>query len=537
MIDDIEGIARFSEQWRVEKDAAGKITKEYKVDSYEIGEGDKKKTVKFLSFIPELGFPGSVLRFIRLQIGKRYKVIGTNEKGHQIWGYVQSPIRHHIIAMTVQYLNFVGGYFFLRYYLGSDLAFASCLLFSVNPLTTQVVGWISGLSYSLCMLLSLAVLNIATYSNDYHVSIPLVVFFTFCSGVTLYIGCFTWIILLFLGLKWAAFASGIIGTFILFWKGTETKAYRVNAFKEQNMAHTTFLNWRKPIVMMKTFFYYLQMIILPIRLGLYHTWGYFYEDPIERIDWLFWAGLSVVAGMALAFYEGGFAIRLGLVWFLAYFFLFTNFITAQQFVADRYVVVPQFGICIILAKLLYPTPLFWVLLGLYAMRTFMHLPTFKNEIDYYLSNFLNFRKSEVSLGNLGVAYMNQGMPGSAVDTWQLATKINPFYDVAWYNLYSIFRANGRHPEALNYLKNCMKAKIIHFKDRWQEELVKYESSHLINPVILPQQAGDHLKEAETFFKSGDKVKEKEILIKFLEAGTEGLPTDIIEQVKKRISEI
>lgn len=475
VIDDIDGIARFSERWIQDKDAKGEIIKEYKQDSYEIDVAGKKKTVKYLSFIPELGFPGCFLRFIRLHIGKKYQVLGTNKKGHDMWGYHQSPRRHHLFSMAVQVVNLTLGYFFLKRFLNADTAFGACLLYAVYPLTTQTVAWISGVSYSLSMVFALATLLVAGYLHDPRWVIPLTAVFSFLSGIILYIGCFTWILLAFLGFKWAAFTSALIGFFILFWKGTETKNFRVNSFKEQNMAHTTSLNWRKPIVMLKTFWYYLPRVFLPTNMGLYHEWGYFYEDPIERVDKNFWGGLLTVGLVFFSLSSSNPAVRLSLVWFLSFFFLFTNFVTAQQFVADRYAVVPAFGICTLLASLLYPTPLFWVLLGLYAMRTFCHLPTFKNEIDYYLSNFLNFRKSEVALGNLGVSYMNQSMPGAAVDMWMMATRVNPHYDVSWYNLYSIFRANGRLQEALDFLKKVMDAKIVHFEDKWREELLNFEN--------------------------------------------------------------
>lgn len=529
-IDDIDGVARFSEQWigehEEERMVNGVKTKvlvaERKVDSYEIGEGAKKKSVKFLSFIPELGFPGCAVRFLRLNIGKKFCVIGKNKKGHDIYGYRQSPIRHHILSLVAHYGNIILGYIFLRHYLGPNIAFGACLLYSVHPLTAQLVGWISGINYTLSMIFSLAAIDLCIYVHDYRVLIPLVILTSFISSVTVMIGCFTGCLLLFLGFKWAALAAGIVGAFVLLWKGRETKDYRVSAFKEQNMDHTTFLNWRKPIVMIKTLWYYFPMVFFPIRMGLYHIWGYFYEDPIERIDWMFFAGLGVLSAGVLAWYHAGFGIQLGLLWFVCFWCIFSNFITAQQFVADRYAAVPCFGICLILSILLYGTPIFWVLLGLYAMRTFLFLPTFKNEIDYYLSNFHNFRKSEVSLGNLGVAYMNQGMTGSAVDTWMLSTKINPHYDVSFYNLYSIFKANGRNEEALAFLKQCLNAKIVHFKERWEKEYAEFglQIEYSKNPAA--KTVDSLFAEAKIYFDSGNILKEQETLAKIL-----AMPTNAI----------
>lgn len=539
VIDDAEGIFKYSDRFIPETiTKEGKVNPEEFIDYYDCCEGEKRHKVKNLAYNPHLGFPGSVLRFIRLNIGKRFCVIGTNKKGHEIYGYKQSARRHHVLSMLVQFTNLVLGYFFLTPLIGSNLAFASCLLYSVHPLTTQSVGWISGINYSLSMLFSLAVLDLSLYLTDFHFIIPLTVLFSFLSGIVLYIGCFTWVILWFLGFKWAALASAIIGLFILIWKGNETKSFRVSSFKEQNMDHTTTLNLRKPIVMVKTMWYYIPQVLMPLRMGLYHVWGYFYDDPIERVDAMFFLGVLTLIGVFGLWHFGTLPIHIGIIWYFTFIILFSNFITAQQFVADRYVTVPAFGICLILSCLLHGTIFYWILVGLYAMRTFMHLFTFRNEIDFYLSNFMNFRKSEVSLGNLGVAYMNQGMPGAAVDTWMMATKVNPQYDVSWYNLYSMFRTNGRLEEAKGFLQKCLDSKIVHFDKRWQEEMVSLDSK--IKAQSQAPSSPQHLKmfdDAKLCFENKDLLGEHQILTKFLEGSTDGILPEMITSVKGRLAEI
>jgi len=70
-IDDDQGIAPFSERYDPTTD---KI-----IDSYKDGE----KEHKFLSYQKHLGFPGAFMRWHRLQIGKKYTLIGKNKKGHE----------------------------------------------------------------------------------------------------------------------------------------------------------------------------------------------------------------------------------------------------------------------------------------------------------------------------------------------------------------------------------------------------------------------------------------------------------------------
>ena len=525
VIDDLDGIARFSDRWDEGK--------KEKIDTYDCCTGDKTHKVNNLAFNPHLGFPGSVLRFIRLNLGKKFKVIGTNEKGHEIWGYTQSPARHHLQSMVIQAINLVLGYLFLKHLVPEPVAFGACLLYSVHPLTTQCVGWISGINYSLSMMFSLALLNSAISIHHHDMKYFLIPLFSFLSSLTLYTGCFTFIILFFLGLKIEALVAGVIGLSIFYWKGKETKDYRSNEFKKQNMHQSTLFNYRKPIVMFKTLWYYLRVVFLPINMGLYHIWGYFYDEPIERINWMFIRGVLTAIAVAVSYYFGSFAIRIGILWFFTYFILFSNFITAQQFVSDRYVMIPSFGICLILAKFLYGTPLFWVLLGLYAMRSFMHLPTFKNEIDFYYSNWWNFRKSEVSLGNLGVAYVNQGMSGAAVDMWFLATKINPLYDVPWYNLYSVFKGSGKFHEAKDFLTKCLNAKVVHFEDRWKDEMVRLDE--LIGKTSSPHD--ELFQKAKKAFEERNPELELQMIDQYLATPSPNIPQDVLTGMKNRQLEL
>jgi len=529
VIDDLEGIARFSETLKKKPDGTFE-----KIDSYEVVPG---KTVKFLSFIPELGFPGCILRFLRLHIGKEFVSLGKNEKGHDVWGYRQSPVKHHVISFVVQTINLVLGYIFLSAILPEPIAFGAMLLFAVHPLNTQSVGWISGINYSLSLMFALALLNVSLLMPGLFIKLILVAALTFLSTITLYVGGMTCFILAFLGCWWAAIVSGLVGISIIIWKGLETKNFRTTAFKSQNMGATTMWNNRKPIVMVKTIWYYMRMVWLPLKMGLYHVWGYFYEAPIERIDRMFWLGVLTLGVSVYGFSVGGFAIQLGIVWFYAYVFIFSNFITAQQFVADRYVTIPSLGVCVILSSVLYGTPLFWVLVGLYIMRTFMHLPTYRNELDFYWSNFNNFRKSEVSLGNLGVAYINQGMHGAAVDTWLLATKINPYYDVPWYNLYSVFKGNGRLKEAHGFLKNCLNSKIVHFEKRWKEEFVALESTMLAKGLLAPPGAQAKYEEAAKHFQEKNHPLEKQALEEFLKGDLKDINPEMVKQVKGRLAEL
>ena len=74
------------------------------------------------------------------------------------------------------------------------------------------------------------------------------------------------------------------------------------------------------------------------------------------------------------------------------------------------------------------------------------------------------------MGNLGVSYMNHGMPNKCTDTWMEASRQNPLYDVPWYNLYQICKQQGDINGAHKFLSLCLKAKTVHFREQWVKEM-------------------------------------------------------------------
>jgi tetratricopeptide (TPR) repeat protein len=277
----------------------------------------------------------------------------------------------------------------------------------------------------------------------------------------------------------------ILSAFIMLiagaWFVKDTISHRTKTFKEQSMGNTTKFHFKKLIVAIKTFAYYTQLCVFPAHMGIYHTWGYHYEEKIEREDNLFWLGVILLLCFGGMFYFGNSVVRFGIVWFVAYIFIFLNWITIHQFVSERYCYIANIGLCIILASYLQNYPILGAfIVGLYLMRTWQHLPTYCDEIRYYLSNIWNFPDSEVAMANLGVILMRSGLVGMAVDYWIMATKINPNYDVPFYNLYSTLKGRGDFINARVNLEKAINSKTCHFKDMWEKELVEFDKELIKN---------------------------------------------------------
>jgi len=193
-------------------------------------------------------------------------------------------------------------------------------------------------------------------------------------------------------------------------------------------------------------------------------------------------------------------IKFAILWFTAFIWIFLNWITIQQFIAERYAFIPSLGVCIIVAFLTQNTPLYWFILGIAIMRTWAHLPTYDNELRFYQSNVWNFPESEVAYGNLGVTQLRLGQVGTGMDSWMTATNINKEYDVPNYNLSSRYKATGLQLFEMNkfqegienlkiastYLEKAINCKICHFRKPWQQELDAIKS-WIADPMTLIMQ--------------------------------------------------
>src|SRR3990167_4087723 len=294
------------------------------------------------------------------------------------------------------------------------------------------------------------------------------------------------------------------------------------------MEQSTSLSLRKPIVVLKTIAYYFYLAIWPAKLGLYHTWGFHYDKEVERWDWRSSFGLLLVSLSIYFLLVGGPEVKLGIAWFYCFLFLFLNWITAQQWVTERYLYIPVIGLCLISS--LYLPPMIYVLIfGMLLSRTLCHVATYDNELRFYLSNTWNFPKSEVAHGNLGVAYASVGLTGAASDNWTIAGSLNKDYDVPFYNMYSGVKSKayqmiqqGAYEQgistlasALTLMEKVLNCKVLHFKSDWSKEYEEIKST-VQNPIgiLMGEMSRLHnLKNtlAEELRKAKDDKRRNEVI--------------------------
>lgn len=435
---------------------------------------------------------GTIWRWIRYHIvGGNYPSGQKDQNGHPIpQGKV--PARHHTISIFVLNLTSLVTYIALKPIIGDKVALLSVLLLIVHPCTTQGVAWISGLAYPLSLLwISVTLILMQFFYAHQTLNQAIWVIPAFCLIQFLAIHAIfattamTWALLLFLGYWQFAILAAVLSFVMCFDQIRKTVSFRIQEFKKQHMEQSTVFGPRKAIVAMKTFYYYVKHSLAPIRMGLYHTWGFHYEKTIELADGMFWKGFSLFCLLGWGFFNiDCLQIKLAILWYIVFSVGFWNLITAQQFITERYIMVANLGLGIAIAYL--TQNYLWVytfILGLYLCRTWTFLPTYDNELRFYQSNVWNFENSEVAYGNLGVTYARVGMEASAKDSWMIAARINPDYDVPWVNIFYQYRSKGsvminngdyigglkQFQEGLPYLEKALSAKVCHFPEQWKKE--------------------------------------------------------------------
>lgn len=445
------------------------------------------------------------------------------------------PARHHVLSLVVASIAVVLLYNFLITVTTPTVAILTVCLFIVHPTCVQAVAWPSAIGYILSLICICASLNIAHWtvaqSNQWLFVLGLggLAFFQIWGVYAQAIPMATWLILLVLGQWQMALVAFVFSTLTAARNLREYVVYRKQEFKKQHMESSTSLNVRKPIVALKTLAYYIYLAVFPNRMGLYHKWGFHYDKKMELWDWRAICGLIVFGVSVYSFCKGPLEVKIGIVWFYAFISLFLNWITAQQWVTERYLYIPVIGLCLISSLFLqHLLPLYFFIFGMFMCRTLCHLPIYDSELRFYLSNAWNFPDSEVALGNLGVAYTSVGLSGAAGDMWLMAGTINAEYDVPFYNLFSkqktqglMLIQSGAYEQGIQTLANSipildkvLSCKVLHFPDQWKKESddLKRIIENPVNMLMGELQRLQNLKESLNveLAKAKDKKRIDEI---------------------------
>jgi len=248
-------------------------------------------------------------------------------------------------------------------------------LFSVNPITAHGGMWISGKPYCLA-----AIGGLLMYLFPYY-SCIVYLFWTWKLSQAL----IPFPIVFIATNYWDMASVLLIGFFRsiphLF---TGEVASKHAAESNEELAS---IRPRKIIIMLKSFGYYTCNCLAPHTIGLYHNYlMYFGIDKNELKNWYkpdkyFFIGLIMsLVTIYLLFTHRTQPVTLGLVWFYGNIAMFSNLVTMNQPITNRYCYLPMIGLMVSLTSVLQHIPhALYVVAGAYFIRYWWIRVMFKSE--------------------------------------------------------------------------------------------------------------------------------------------------------------
>jgi hypothetical protein len=243
----------------------------------------------------------------------------------------KDPRLPHRITFTLHLANSLLVYYAFGH---NWISFLTALLFSINPAGTQGSIWMAGKGYSSAVTLILLMISFKYLTPAfYYLS-------TFCGMISslpapaLFLGTPLWFWIFLIPLMVWVNRKVIITSLQNKYKMTP-KITRTPSLK-------------RSILYFKTLGYYFTLGLFPMRLGVYHDYGYVFglteketKDCLKP-DWYSFLGLGVVVTLIFSLIYFRYSpTTFGLFGFVVLISPWCNFpITIQQFVAERYLYLP-----------------------------------------------------------------------------------------------------------------------------------------------------------------------------------------------------
>ena len=379
-------------------------------------------------------------------------------------------------------------------------------LFAFSPISVNGTAWITGGYYAVTMFLTLTSYYFITNFPGVFGIIMGSLFFTASLGSTI-----TCIGVPFVLANTAGFA--LFGPLTMYLIG---KRFRTG-FNIRNMGKKDIITFRKIAVMTKVMAYYIKLCLFPYRLAFFRSFGYNYirndkaKKEMDSFNKLFWQSLGII-GLFIAI--GWQFSPLGTIWFLITLAPFTQFKVLGQFVAERYLYLPQIGIYLIIANVLSNYPhAFIALITLYIYRSHLYIPSFKSITNLYKNGIQNDPQCISNYANLGERYLHLKQTQRALRLFQDGLKIDNMDFLCHTNLaaywisvksyhMALFHtsmacqdknnpiANRILPNQYNNLVTTIN-NINTEKLRQQKEKEKEKKKISINPYLIPVNTGDN----------------------------------------------
>lgn len=307
-----------------------------------------------------------------------------------------TPWWHRVLAIGLHMMNT-----WLVYLL---LGGKAALLFAVFPVSVNNVAWITGSYYSCTTMLTLISFYFLTHT-PWWVAAP-VAMATFALALNTTVATIAFPFVFLFGNPLGLVTLIPLAGFLVGKRFTVGKKIREGNFNYKKVSPDTFTVGRLA-VMTKVVALYLYTALVPLKLCFFRSFGARYRiDPelkkdMDSFNALFWASVALITSFVVV---GALLGKLfWVMWFLILMAAFSQYKILGQFFAERYMYPAIIGICVLFAQL--PDPVYWVLVGLYIMRTHMFIPVFENNRELYLNGIKEDPKEGSNYCNISDWYL------------------------------------------------------------------------------------------------------------------------------------
>lgn len=348
------------------------------------------------------------------------------------------------------------------------VALYTALLFAVHPILTESVTWISGGNYgkgAFFFLLSflfylfakkdkkLYTVSVVSYlfalfSLDKVIVLPAVFLlyeFLFHNKKERYVRVIPFFIL---GLVYVGIYSLQLFDRLSFLHSIQ--------YAQQKSIYSYNQLWQIPIAISM----YLQLIVLPIHLTVYHTELVSYPELAVRTTvFILFTGFTL------------FWVRKNKLIFFWLSFFFISLIPTLlplglgSSVAERYVYLGSVGIFFLIANLFYwlqkkyspqvVVSIFAIIIAILSVRTLVRNYDYTSFDNFWISTVNVSPLSYQAHNNVGIIYIRRGEYQKALDELQKAIQIVPNTPQPYQNIGSIFFSTGQYDQALKFYEKAL----------------------------------------------------------------------------------
>jgi tetratricopeptide (TPR) repeat protein len=399
---------------------------------------------------------------------------------YKLWGL--NPSGFHLTSLLFHILTSVAVYALVYSILKEKWsAFFTGFLFVTYPVHTEAVSIISHRQEILAMLFMLLglIFYIKQKGRTSHWSLAIsMIFFACALGAKEAAFIFPFLLLLYdlyfdkTRIKFKHYLPYILllGLFLIVFSIPSPRwNFKISGFDTVSFGHS--LSGNRPyysiiLTQLKGFSQYIKLSIFPHPLNIDYYFPV-YTSLFQDSIYLSLLLLLLIIFLCIITYQKYKIISFGIAWFLINLLPVSNILPKTFFVAERYLYIPSFGFCLILAWILAKglnkkrtRIISIVVLGLiiifYSIRAIQRNFDFKSDYTLWSQTIKDNPKSVHGHNNVGIGLLESGKTEQAIKEFELAIQLAPTFAKPYYNLGIVCEKLGNYEKAIDNLNTSLK---------------------------------------------------------------------------------